>query len=409
MKSAFLTSLLLLQFFLCSADIKYVDFHKIDPDGQYARQQSFLIENLPYIEFWVQDWTFDVSKDSLVRELKYCLKSYALLKKDSLEVNLLEGEIAHFLYNLNQDAYWDTAEAHYKAAISIQKEDIRGYWFLGNHYAQSNDPSKAIPTFEMARQKVGSETPSDFWKEYAFAMLRAGMPSHCSYALDQYASKGGRGKLSDAMEAIMGRNGILSNPDSAYNKNVLWSGARMGPKIRYTSRLLGIRLLADSEWTVQISDFANRQAYVTFQPETIEGKLGKRIGFSMLLLVKVPKPGETLDVFVESLMKKTMGTRDTNSVVIDRYPESVSYTFQSKEVYADKGGAHMHFIGIERSAPAFPGMALETEPSQLGQNPFRNRFQGRLFYFFLLDTCEDIHTASWKTFMELLKDELVIE
>src|SRR5580698_4328818 len=139
MKSASLTSLLLFRIFLCSADIRYIDFHKIDPDSQCTRQQSFLFENLHYIEFWVQDWTFDVSKDSLIRELKDCMNHYALLKKDILEVNLLEGEIAHFLYNLNQDAYWDTAEAHYRAAINIKNEDIRGYWFLGNHYAQSND------------------------------------------------------------------------------------------------------------------------------------------------------------------------------------------------------------------------------------------------------------------------------
>jgi hypothetical protein len=160
---------------------------------------------------------------------------------------------------------------------------------------------------------------------------------------------------------------------------------------------------------VQISDFANRQAYITFQPETVEGKQGNRIGFTMLLLVKVPKPGETLDAFVESLMKKTIGARDTNSVVLDRYPESVSYTFRSNEVYGDRGGAHMHFIGIERSAPAFPGMALESEPSKLGQNPFHDRFRGRLFYLLLLDTCEDIHSASWITFMDFLKNELVIE
>jgi hypothetical protein len=409
MKSAFLTSLLLFRIFLCSSDIRYIDFHKIDPDSQCTRQQSFLFENLHYIEFWVQDWTFDVSKDSLIRELKDCMNHYALLKKDILEVNLLEGEIAHFLYNLNQDAYWDTAEAHYRAAINIKNEDIRGYWFLGNHYAQSNEPSKAITTFETARIKAGSGTPADFWKEYAFAMLRAGMPSHCSFALDQYASKGGRGKLADAMDTIMGQNRIASSPDSACDKNLLWSGARMGPKVRFTSRLLGLRIFADSQWTVQISDFANRQAYITFQPETVEGKQGNRIGFTMLLLVKVPKPGETLDAFVESLMKKTIGARDTNSVVLDRYPESVSYTFRSNEVYGDRGGAHMHFIGIERRAPAFPGMALESEPSKLGQNPFHDRFRGRLFYLLLLDTCEDIHSASWITFMDFLKNELVIE
>jgi hypothetical protein len=72
----------------------------------------------------------------------------------------------------------------------------------------------------------------------------------------------------------------------------------------------------------------------------------------------------------------------------------------------------MHFIGIERSEPPFPGMAVEEQPEEIGGEPGKleilrlnvvhNRFPGRVFYLFLLDTCEEIHEESWKTFQRLI-------
>jgi hypothetical protein len=39
----------------------------------------------------------------------------------------------------------------------------------------------------------------------------------------------------------------------------------------------------------------------------------------------------------------------------------------------------------------------------------RSRFPGRIFYFFILDTCEDIHEESWNIFRTLVTKQMAID
>ena len=84
---------------------------------------------------------------------------------------------------------------------------------------------------------------------------------------------------------------------------------------------------------------------------------------------------------------------------------------RSKDTYADRGGAHIHFIGIERGCPPYPGLDLEEDAGDVKGEPgkieflklgmTRTRFPDRIFYLFVLDTCEDIHEGSWSAFQQV--------
>jgi tetratricopeptide (TPR) repeat protein len=184
MKDTFLLLTILLAVSECRADVKFVDFKKIDPAGRWAGQRQFLLDNLPYYDHWSKDWAYEVPRDSLIGGLKSCLQLFGALRTDVAETDLLLGEIAHYLYNLGQQQYYDTAEAFYLKAIEAGKGDCRGYWFLGYHYAQSNEPAKAVSSFNSALKLVDTGTPNEFWQEYGFAMYTAGLPSHAMYGLD---------------------------------------------------------------------------------------------------------------------------------------------------------------------------------------------------------------------------------
>ena len=418
MKKTLIILLTLLTGSMCRADVKYIDFHKVDPAGKYSGQARFLIEDLPYYDHWSPQWIYETPKDSLIRELKGCLAIFAALKGDELESDLLLGEIAHYLYNLDQQPYYDTAEAYYLKAIGVSRSDCRCYWFLGYHYVLSNEVPKGVQAFESARKLYSDGTPVEFWQEYADAMLIAGMPSHCRYALDKFRPKGKWGLLATIIDSTLRVNYIQADPDSTYTDPDIWQAYKLGKRVSFIARPLGMKMEIDSNWNLQLNGFTERQAVAVMTPGILTSTKGKRVGYNIVMIVKAAKEGEKLDDFMKMFMKPG-AVKDAVSPFSETYPGGVSYTARDKTVYAANGGAHIHFIGFERKDPANPGMALEEHAEDLKGEPgklqfysvglTRNRFSGRLFYFFLLDTCEDIHEKSWNVFRELLTKQMVIE
>lgn len=396
----------------CRADIKFVDFKKIDPSGQYMSQQKFLLDNLPYYDHWSPDWRYNISRDSLIRELKGCLFLFAPLKMNVFETDLLLGEIAHYLYNLNQQPYYDTAEAYYLKAITADDRDCRGYWFLGYHYALSDEVGKGVLWFNRALQRVNGGTGNEFWQEYAFAMMLAGMPSHCKYGLDNFKRHGGTSVLAMMMDSSLQAKIIPTDPDISYSAKALWQSVRMGKEVKFISRPLGIKFEVDSNWMMQFGGYAKRLSTISMQSTLITSSKGARVGYSIGLVVRVAGNEEKLEDFMASLMKLG-GTRDSVFPFSDIYPAGLSYTLKGNGIYSDRGGAHIHYIGIERPSPTYPGLSLEDQAEEIHGEPgkleihslnlFRTRFPERVFYFLILDTCEDIHEESWNTFRRFIK------
>jgi hypothetical protein len=76
-------------------------------------------------------------------------------------------------------------------------------------------------------------------------------------------------------------------------------------------------------------------------------------------------------------------------------------------------------IGIERDAPAYPGLLLENPATlpdgEAGKLTYyaasgsKDRLKGRIFYAIMLDSCEDIHEQSFTIFKEFLDNQVIIE
>jgi hypothetical protein len=405
----------------CQADVKFVDFKKIDPLGRFKAHERFLLDNLVYYDHWSPDWIYDIVKDSLIRELKLCLGLYEPVKTDEFERCLLLGEIAHYLYNLDVKTYYDTAEAFYLKAIKLNDKDCRGYWFLGYAYATSDEIKKALPAFRRALDLVNDRTGVDFWQEYAFTMEVADMPFHCLYALDQYKHRGGSSLLSKVMDSTVRSKCLDADPDISYRFTVLWQLQKRGAQVEFLSYPLGVKLDVDSNWDLQGSGYTNRMTGLSIKPLPLTARNGKRIGYSIALIVKVPEQGERLEDFMRSTMKTMPGIRDSVFPFAKEYPNGISYSYNDNSVYSDRGGARIGFFGIERPVPAHPGLALEDDmvPVDINGEPgklnfytlglVRSRFPERIFYLFVLDTCEDIREGSWKGFQQLITKQLVLD
>jgi hypothetical protein len=259
---------------------------------------------------------------------------------------------------------------------------------------------------------VNSGTGNEFWQEYAFAMQLGGMPAHCRYGLDNFRRLGGSSMLSKMMDSTLRAKTIQTDPDISHSNQALWQSMRNGAKISFMSRPLGMKIQVDSSWNMGLNGYARRLTAVTIEPDMAVSPKGKKIGYTIGVVVRAAEEGEQLKDFMTSMMKMG-GDKDAAFPFGDIYPGGLSYTLKSDKFYSDRGGARIHYIGIERSSPTYPGLSLEDQASELGGEPgkmnfytqgiIRMRMPGKIFYFFILDTCNDIHQESWDTFQRLIK------
>ena len=403
---------------ICSyGNIKYIRFDNIGHPGDYSHQVDFLRQNVGYFDHWVHEWSYPVKKDTLVRNLLTCLEVFSHLDGNNAEVNLLEGDIAHYLYNLDMQEYSDKAEAFYQKAIGLAPGDYRGYWFLATHYTLANLQSQSVEYFQKARQLLPAETPAAFWEEYAGAMYYANMPAHSLFAVDQAKKILGKpAEFEDRLTEALRRQLSPASADSAYKMSDLWI-AKIGDQATFISKPLGVKLKLDTSWQVQLNDYDQRQAMALMAPPQATGKDGKKIGFSIVLLVKAPVADEKLEDYVKMLMGKYDEARAWP--ISPAYPKMISYELKNKELYPGWGGAHVHIIGIERESPLYPGLKLEEaielphpEPGKTNYvKPVsqKGRFRGRIFYVLILDTCEEIHQESLEVFKKTFGQQLTID
>lgn len=398
-------------------NINHINFEKIENYRENLDRIEFIVNHQQYYNQWSAEWNYDIKKKQLVKTLEKDYATFSKLNFDTTELNLLLGDISHFLYNLDQEQYLERAINHYNLAIETSPEDYRPLWFLANHYSQSANPNEAIAYFLKAQKLLPDKAPADFWEEYAYSTAIANMPSNSIFAMDK-----ARKILGEPcnFETLLGeniRNRITDvDKDEPMKNTDLWNYSD-GDLIIFTSRPLGVKLLIDSTWNINFHDYNNRIAAVTIAPPPFKNKEGREINFTILLLAKVAEENESFNEYIEAL---SMNSPDRiNSEFTDKYEKYISYELIDETLYEDIGGAHMHVVGIERDSPEYPGLVLEM-PQTIGfgnvkrisyySSPdSKNRFEGKIFYALLLDTCEDIYIDSFALYKEFFENRVIIE
>ena len=403
-----------------NANINAIDFSQVHLDQQGQSLIIFLQKNVSRYDHWVHEWNYDIKKDAVSGNLVSLYEDLNKLSSKNEEVFLLMGDISHYLYNIEVDAYYDKAVSNYNLAIQTAPVDYRGYWFLANHYSLSNSSLKAIENFNKALS-LSKDLNGYFWSDYSFAAYTAGMPSTAKYAVEKSVKAFGETDSRNNF-FIKQLKGVFKQPraDTAIAIKDMWSMVgKQGNKVILVNRVVGIRLAIDSTWGIQLMDFDKQGEGIPIQPHTIVSKKnGRAIGYSILVLPKVAQPGQSLSDFMALFIKNS----DTKkpATLTDKYKNAIAYEILAPEVYKDIGGGHMYMMAIERGEPAYPGMALEQAGNELSKgeqgkvnyynvNPKFTRLKGKLYYLVLLDTCGYIHDESLAVFKDFLENGLVIE
>jgi tetratricopeptide (TPR) repeat protein len=402
----------------CSlANINFIDISKISKETVYVNAFRFIKENQSYYNSWTNEWRYDKPKEEFIKQLRGHYSLFSSIATKNEELYLLLGDISHYLYNLDDTAYYDRAVQGYDSAIISNPGDFRAYWFLGNHYALSNVPVQAIENLFKAEKLLPASEPVEFWNDYAWAASVANMPSHCIFAMSRIKTISGKpGSFETQVGKTVYERIIPSDKSRSYKKEDIWTVAGE-EKNTFTCRPLGIKIGVDSSWQLTVYDYENHQAVFLMNPPSIKNKKEKAIHYTIALIMKTGNDNDQLDDFIGLFVSKYAGRKKI--AFSDKYDKMIAYEIKDKTMYQDIGGGHLYMLGIERSAPAYPGLLLET-PATFPDNgdgqmklykpaSSKGRFKGKIFYAILLDTCEDIHEQSLAIFKTLFNEQIVIE
>lgn len=409
-------SLLALIFFnICQANISFIDLKKIPLS---SGDLTYLNEHFQYVEYWQMEWPYEINKSTIATELIAIHKRLSETLTDNIEQALLLGDIGHFLHNLDEQGYFEKAVTFYEKAISIDERDYRGYWFLANQYARGNVQVKSIEYFFKAEERLPDIEPANFWEDYSFAVAVANMPGHLNYAMDQARFiLGEPSYFEKQLGATFKARQFTPHPDSTYSIQQIWTGTEVAENIDMANRPLGVKVLMDTTWDTRFFGYKNRLSFFTIVPEALSNDAGKDITYTIFYMIKVAEEGERLKDFILNIVKDYPEINEVPSPI--RNKKSIAFELKDPEMYADIGGGHMQVIGLERSTPKYPGMLLEkpskikaptsSEPTFYQALGSMDRFEGRIFYAIMLDTCDDIYQEASQVYYEVLTKRSVIE
>jgi hypothetical protein len=402
--------------FAVTANINQIDIKKVTTDASRVELFRWLIENQSYYSHWTPEWNADKSREELSKKLTEVYGSFLVARAKSVDYQLLLGDVAHYLYNLDVKEYYDSAVTHYKKAKQVAPNDFRTDWFLAFHYAQSSALDKGVSLFLMAEKELPAKTPAEFWSEYVWTMSVANMPSHAIFGMDQEKKiLGKKGFLEEQLGETIRKRLIAVDRDSTYQRNQIWSFSP-GEKNSYTSRLLGVRATVDSSWNVIAHNYAKRFSALILNPTPIKTTSGKVVNYTIAIMMKSAEDTEKLDDYIQKFVANFAGKNKIN--FSQKYKNIVVYEIKESSMYQDMGGGHLYFIGVERQAPNYPGLLIEEMaklPSESGVLRYyrpssgRTRLPGKILYGVMLDASEEIHDKALQVFKDFFENQLTLE
>jgi hypothetical protein len=87
------------------ANVNFIDIAKISREGKFIAAFKYLRDNQNYYDHWTYDWSYDIPKKEIIKQLRQDYSDFATIATKSVELFLLLGDISHYLYNLDDTAW----------------------------------------------------------------------------------------------------------------------------------------------------------------------------------------------------------------------------------------------------------------------------------------------------------------
>lgn len=401
-----------------AAQVKDIDATKLpqNPAVQAAYRSAQQLE--PYANTWNAKWNYEIPEAQVQNKLADDLGILSkALQSDPTnhELELLTGLVAHFAYNVNDEAAFQIATDNLTKAAAADPADIRGEWFLGIHQCQALQVVDGMNRLLNLEAK-SKNLPADFWDDYITCASVAILPAHTLRAIDRAVANGQPLEKFKTLSDIANSRYKTADLTKTISAHDAWTAEKIADnRVAFTSRLCGVSFTIDGTWQLQINDIQNGVCSATSSPPAKKGQAIPTI----LLMAKAPAAGQSLDDFTRSFLKNHDAKVSPASDLPCPLDHCISLDFVVPSMYQTQGGGHILLVAFERDQPRYDGLVFEKPqgpPMKDGQqgpvafhiNPGFRRIPGKLYYLVLMDSNEQIFAATKPGFVEFLKS-LTIE
>jgi len=397
--------------------LQYIDLSKLPSDRRVQDALSNVRSVEQMTRYWSSNWTYDTPKKqvaSLLRTSLNDLRQAIGPAPQNEELLLLTGLAAHFAYNMDVEDTYEVAVQSFEKAGKLAPTDYRPDWFLAAHRCQSTQVATGMQLLLTIEARVTwQQLPVDFWDDYINCSTISVMPAHTLRAVDHAVHLGGdAGSYRSAVD-IAHRRYKISSADATYGAREAWQAAEVQGEVRFTSNLCGIGFSARGSWRMDIRDVSGGTCISTMETGPYPSRSGTSTP-TLLILTRPAKPGETLEEFTLSFLKKYPEARSSSPSSCPS-EKCLGFEVVTDSTYSSEGGGHFLVAAFASEPPEFPGLLLERpealpmaasrgdEVKYYHPNERLQRLPGTLYTVVELDANGDIFTKASADFEYLLR------
>src|SRR6185437_1540156 len=334
----------------CSSQLRDIDANKLPQSPAVQAAYRSAQQLAPYANTWSLNWNYDIPKaqvqDKLADDLGILSKA---LQSDpsNHEFQLLTGLVAHFAYNLNDEAAFQIATDNLTKAAAAHPTDIRGEWFLGIHQCQALQVVDGMNRLLSLEDKF-KNLPADFWDDYITCASVAVLPAHTRRAIDHAVASGQPPERFKALSDIANSRYKTADLAKTIGAHDAWTAEKLpNDRVSFTSRLCGVSFTANGNWEAQINDLTKGVCSATSSPPAKKGEAAA----TFLLMAKAPSEAQTLDDFAQSFAKNHNAQVTVAFDLPCPVEHCVSLDLVVPDMYPTQGGGHILLVAFGRDQP----------------------------------------------------------
>lgn len=408
-----------------AAQVFTLNESQLPSDKEFVSKYSTFKDHQKYSISWVPEWKFDVSRDSVIGELKDFDSFLSKQKLNSYDLQLLSAIVKMNLYNFDEINYSDVDE--YLNQIKEKYPDEYRTWWITAFFYNGASPYRAFDEITKAEELRGGLTRMDnfvidFLADYIYIALTCGMNQHANYALSCMCNFTKRDPESFSSYEMLKSRMIETSIENSYQNNEVWNVTKIDDKLYIESTLLGVSIKTDENQQGTIFGFENGFSYVILQSPVF--KIGENNTTTTTLAIYF-YAGKS-EAEVNESMNRTVQKNDPNAKVTPLGNYQINdflahyYTYENPEIYNDeRNGLKLEFLIFTVPYNEFSGISFER------QVDFSNSYtDGNVKYFqfkkqlkrldtpvsclILLDSCNAVFEES-RAWMESILNESIFE
>lgn len=397
------------------ASLKDIQTEKLPDISAVRKAYEDASEIESYVCVWSSEWRYAIPKNEVASRLSTSLLSLKQALKsnpDNEELLLLIGLVAHYAYNVDVEGTFDLAMNSFQSARALSPMDHRPDWFLATFACESNQVKEGMEKFLTIEDAHGWQQLSPgFWDDYIHCGLIANMPAHVLRA-GQYAARlnARPSKDRDSLLELAGKRFKKSDPNTTYGSAEAWASENRGSQTIFTSTIFGISISSNGNWKAKVGDVDKGLGLVQFQMEPRPGRSGQ-VYPNILVIVRPPKPGESLADFQQSIVKgKSSKPADVSFCPSQ---DCLGAEIVEPSMYKVEGDGHFVMTVFRRDSPEYPGLLFEVsggppisgsdQPQYFHPIERLRRLDGPLYYLVGLDSAESVLVQAKSDYESFLK------